>query len=371
MEFSLMFFASSQQYTAAEEYDLVMRATRFADEHGFCAVWTPERHFHEFGGLFPNPSVLSAALAVITQRIQIRAGSLISPLHNTIRIAEDWAVIDNLSSGRAAVSFGSGWNVNDFVLWPERYASRQAEMFEQIKLIQELWSGKVVTRINSQGNPVAISLSPSPIQETLPVWITSSGNVETFIRAGRMGANVLTHLMAQDVPTLAAKIDAYRSAREEAGFDPWTGIVTLMLHTFTGTDLDEVRDKVKKPFREYMRSAISLEKEAALRGGAISCGHKPPSASVVDDSLDEMVDIAFERYFHHSSLMGTVETCSGLLTRLQEIGVSEIACLIDFGVDRESVLEGLVVLDLLRQKFADHSREKTEFLIEEFTAVLE
>jgi len=48
----------------------------------FTAVWTPERHFHAFGGLFPNPSVTSAAVAAVTTRIQIRAGSVVLPLHH-------------------------------------------------------------------------------------------------------------------------------------------------------------------------------------------------------------------------------------------------------------------------------------------------
>src|SRR5437879_1777503 len=115
MEFGIMFFSSADQAGTEDRYYLLKKAAEFADQHGFCCIWTPERHFHDFGGLFPNPSVLSAALAVITQRIQLRAGSLISPLHNPIRIAEEWSVVDNLSSGRVAISFGSGWNIDDFI----------------------------------------------------------------------------------------------------------------------------------------------------------------------------------------------------------------------------------------------------------------
>src|SRR5882757_5875674 len=139
MEFSLMFFASSQQYTAAEEYDLVMRATRFADEHGFAAVWTPERHFHAFGGLYPNPSVLSAALAATTQRISVRAGSVVLPLHDPLRVAEEWAVVDNLSLGRVSLSFASGWNANDFALMPENFAQRKEIMLRDIETVRSLW----------------------------------------------------------------------------------------------------------------------------------------------------------------------------------------------------------------------------------------
>jgi alkanesulfonate monooxygenase SsuD/methylene tetrahydromethanopterin reductase-like flavin-dependent oxidoreductase (luciferase family) len=63
--------------------------------------------------------VLAAALAVSTSNIRIRAGSVISPLQNPIRVAEEWSIVDNLSNGRVDLAFGQGWNPNDFVLAPD------------------------------------------------------------------------------------------------------------------------------------------------------------------------------------------------------------------------------------------------------------
>jgi alkanesulfonate monooxygenase SsuD/methylene tetrahydromethanopterin reductase-like flavin-dependent oxidoreductase (luciferase family) len=94
MDFGIMFFSSSGAGEQANKYDLLMDTASFADRNGFASIWTPERHFHEFGGLYPNPSVLSAALAMIIRNVQIRAGSLISPLHDPVRIAEEWVVVD-------------------------------------------------------------------------------------------------------------------------------------------------------------------------------------------------------------------------------------------------------------------------------------
>ncbi len=69
MEIGLMFF-STQSSSADRKYQLLLDAARFADEAGFSSVWTPERHFDPFGGIFPNPAVTSAALAMITRRLQ-------------------------------------------------------------------------------------------------------------------------------------------------------------------------------------------------------------------------------------------------------------------------------------------------------------
>ena len=103
---------------SSDRYRLLLEGAKFADTHGFAAVWTPERHFHEFGGLYPNPALTSAAVAVVTEHVEIRAGSVVLPLHNPIGVAEDWAVVDNLSNGRVGLSFASGWHANDFALAP-------------------------------------------------------------------------------------------------------------------------------------------------------------------------------------------------------------------------------------------------------------
>ncbi|HEV3201722.1 MAG TPA: MupA/Atu3671 family FMN-dependent luciferase-like monooxygenase [Bryobacteraceae bacterium] len=369
MKFGLMFFASAAQTGARELYELIQSAAVFADRQGFTSVWTPERHFQEFGGFFPNPAVLSAALASITRRVQLRAGSLISPLHHTIRVAEEWALVDNLSGGRVGVSFGSGWNVDDFVFFPERYADRQSVMFDQIQVVQRLWAGQTVSCTNTFEKPVDVRLSPRPVQPSLPVWVTSSGNIQTFVRAGEIGANVLTHLVAQDAPALAAKIAAYREARERSGLEPDTGEVTLMLHTFVGGEMAKTRRQAAPAMREYLRSAIALEKSAARGGGTVSGGRRLQADSS-DQNLDELLDITVERYLDRGSLIGTVESCAAIVDTVAGIGVTEIACLIDFGVEHTAVLEGLPWLEKLQDRCRQSSADCSMELIQQFSEAL-
>ena len=359
MDFGIMFFSSAAPQTSGDRYALLTAAARYADAHGFCCVWTPERHFHEFGGLFPNPAVTSAALAMITERVQLRAGSLISPLHDVIRIVEEWAVVDNLSAGRVALSFGSGWNINDFLFFPDRYTTRHAAMYEQIEAVQRLWQGAPLVRRNSLGREVSVTLYPRPVQPSLPLWITSSGNAETFASAGACGANLLTHLIGQDIETLARKIEHYRAARARNGFEPQTGIVSLMLHTYLGAETAAVRAKVRQPFREYLRSAISLEEAAAASGGVISGGHKIDPHNIPDHVREELLDLTFERYFKTAALMGTPADCQRLIWQLKNIGVDEIACLIDFIDDHEAVLASLEFVNELRASFSAETLDRT------------
>ena len=149
--FSLFYFASEASGTGHHAYRLLIEGARFADANGFAAIWTPERHFHAFGGLYPNPAISSAMLAGMTRNVKVRAGSSVLPLHHPIRIAEDWALVDNLSNGRAGIAIASGWQPNDFVLRPEAFLDRKTAMIDGVDMLRRLWRGEPVAFPRPQG----------------------------------------------------------------------------------------------------------------------------------------------------------------------------------------------------------------------------
>ena len=360
LDFSLFFFAGdAARQETADRYRLVLEGARFADERGFAAVWTPERHFHAFGGLFPNPSVLGGALAMITRRVALRAGSVVLPLHDPIRVAEEWSVVDNLSGGRVGLSFASGWHQHDFVLSPEDFAERRRVLFSRLQEVRDLWRGDALSRADGKGEPYQVRTLPRPVQPELPAWITSGGDPETLRLAGESGAGLLTHLLGQTVEDLAGKIAIYRAARRAAGH-PGEGHVVVMLHTFIGDSVDEVRARVRGPFREYLRSAVDLIAAVAKTRGL---DLKAPGFSAED--FEVVLDHAFERYFGSAALMGTPTSCQPLLRQLRTIGVDEVACLIDFGVDDEHALAALRPLEALRERHRTQIRPRRS-LAEQF-----
>ena len=341
LNFSLYFFSDDGSKASDDKYRLVLESAKFADRHGFTAVWTPERHFQDFGGLYPNPSVLSAALAVLTKRIQIRAGSVALPLHHPVRVAEEWSIVDNLSRGRVAISFASGWHTDDFIFAPDIYDERKEVMFRHIELIQKLWAGEKVKLPGAGGSEVEFRILPRPIQTWLPIWITSSGSAETWRRAGAIGANVLAAYVGYSLEELSERIKSYREARAAHGHDPRAGVVTIMLHTFIGDDDETVKEKVRVPFSGYLRTYF---KQYETAGAGV--------AGVSEADKDALMSAAFEKYFESSTLMGAPDKCARLIDALVDTGVDEIACLVDFGVDTESVLESLSRLNELRARYA-------------------
>ncbi|WP_344639314.1 MupA/Atu3671 family FMN-dependent luciferase-like monooxygenase, partial [Kitasatospora cystarginea] len=347
VDFGLFYFAAdSGERRGRELYRLLLDGARFADANGLRAVWLPERHFHAFGGAFPNPSVLASAVAAVTDRVEIRAGSVVLPLQDPLRVAEEWAAVDNLSDGRVGLSFASGWQPNDFVLAPDRFADRKELMWSGIDTVRRLWRGEAVRRTNGVGAEVEVATLPRPVQPELRVWATAAGSDETFRQAGERGANLLTHLLGQNTHELARKIGIYREARAAAGHDE--GVVTLMLHTFVHPDPELVREAVREPFKNYLRSSIDL-----MQGLAKGLGLDP----VLHREL--IVDHAFERYSSTSALFGTPEHCADVVRDLAEVGVDEIACLIDFGVGDELAIEALEHIATLRRALTEPAAERS------------
>lgn len=351
IDLGVMFFNGADTGEDEDRYRLVLETARFADQHGFSSIWVPERHYTAFGGLYPNPAVLHAALARETRQIRLMAGSVVLPLHHPLRAAEDWALVDNLSNGRVGISVASGWNPDDFAMFPDRYNDRRDRVFNEIPMLQRLWRGESADATSGTGKPIRVRTYPAPVQRELPLWVTAAGNPDSFARAGAIGANLLTHLLDQDATELAGKIAVYRESRQQHGHDPAAGRVTIMIHTFLGDDVETVREQVRAPYCQYIKDNIGL-----LKGLAYSRGTDFDLAKLSPADVDEFVGFLYDRFFATRALLGTPESCLPLVRQLADAGVNEIACLVDFGPPTSLVVRHLPHLARLRAQVGSPSR---------------
>ncbi len=356
---SLFFFAAS----SADGYGLLLDGARAADRLGLHAVWTPERHFHDFGGPYPNPAVTGAALAAVTERVHVRAGSTVLPLHSPIRVAEEWAVVDQLSGGRVGVSFATGWQPDDFVLNPSARPGDKQRLITDIELVRRLWRGETVKLPGIGDQPVAVRTLPRPVQAELPIWLTSAGSASTFELAGQLGAGVLTHLLGQRPDALAQNVAAYRAAWRSAGH-PGTGHVTLMLHTFLGHDAERVAALVREPMKTYLGTSVSLLRDVASTFPTFQSGGKVDDAAIAalaPDELDALLGVAADRYCAEAGLIGTPAEVAERAVALVGLDIDEFACLVDFGVDDAEVLAAIELLptfeEALRTRLAAHAAD--------------
>ena len=131
---------------AAEMLDNLRQQTVLAEELGFEVMWLGEHHFGPYGiGDLPNPILLGADLAARTSRIRIGQMANIAPWWHPIRLAEDLAILDNMTEGRIEVGFGRG-------IWPyegpqfhanadPRKDAENRELFrEAIEVVRKIWS---------------------------------------------------------------------------------------------------------------------------------------------------------------------------------------------------------------------------------------
>ncbi|WP_118138646.1 LLM class flavin-dependent oxidoreductase [Oceanicella sp. SM1341] len=335
MQFSLFYFDGDGSRPNPDSYRLLLDSARFADENGLTALWVPERHFHAFGGLYPNPAVIHSALAMHTRNVQLRSGSVVLPLHHPVRVAEDWAVVDTLSGGRAGIAIASGWTMDEFVLSREPHGARRSAMWRGFEQLRRLLAGEAVPFEDADGNVVDARTLPRPLQAEMPFWVACQ-STESFIEAGRRGINVLTSLLGETLEDVAPKIAAYRAARERAGLDPQGGTVSMMIHTYLGEDSERVRADVTGPFCDYLRTHYHLLENLA-RGMGVDVKLEDFS----EDDLDSLLQFGVEGFLKGRALIGTPEECQPMLERLEAAGVDEVACLIDFIQDRELVMGGL------------------------------
>lgn len=343
MKFSLFFFDGDGSAVGDNHYQLLTESTQFADKNGFSAVWTPERHFHAFGGLYPNPALTGAALAMITENIQLRSGSCVLPLHHPVRVAEEWSVVDNLSNGRVGLAVAPGWTMDEFILSREPHGSRRGLMWRSLDQVQRLWRGESVEFEDASGRLVEVKTLPRPQQPELPVWVTCQAT-ESFIEAGRLGKNVLTSLLGETIEEIAEKVRRYRESLVANGHEENSGTVSLMMHTFMGEDEEQVKKDIRAPFGDYLKTHYSL-----LENLAKGMGLNVSIDDFTEDDLESLIQFGIEGFMNRRSLIGTPDTCLPFVREMEGMGIDEVCCLIDFVQDYDSVMSALPHLATLKQ----------------------
>ena len=342
MDFSIIFFSRGENLQAHNIYDFTLQVSQFADENDFSAVWIPERHFQPLGCIYPNPAVMCAALAQHTHNVRLRSGSVVVALHNPLRIAEEWAMVDRLSQGRAEISAAFGWHPDDFSFYPERYPNRHEETFSGLATVQKLWRGESITVKNGQGENIDVRTYPTPVQKELPVWITAAKNPQTFRRAGELGANVLTHMLALSIDEMAQNIALYHKALQQNGHDVTSGKVAVLLPAFIAEE-EEIQRVAHKPLRDYIKGNLPLASSLSVTRGQ---NFDINNLSAVEK--DQWLEIIYERISKERALFGPPQKCIQLLQQLCDIGVNEIACQVDFGLDLNTAMDNLPQLNKLR-----------------------
>jgi len=347
MNFSLYFHNDNDFQKSRDGYKFILDAATYADQNKFKTIWIPERHFDEFGASYPNPAILLAAISSITEEIRLHCGGLLLPLHNPIKVAEDWAMLDILSKQRVGIAFSSGWHVKDYVLAPENFKNKTDILHEYMNTFNRLWMNGEHSGINGNGDCVNVKVYPQPQSDGMPQWLTTvMANDNTWSDAGKLGLNVFTDLLVQSKSELKKGIALYRQTLQEHGHNPECHTVTLLLHTFVGDPDENIIDVVEAPFKKFLLNHLKFFYKYA-KANKSNIGFDPDMLS--EEDIDMLISMGIKKYFNGQSLIGSFEQVKGYVTQFAVMGVDEIACLIDFGVDKKTIYNRLPNLNKLRQ----------------------
>ncbi|MFF8600401.1 LLM class flavin-dependent oxidoreductase [Streptomyces sp. NPDC015232] len=205
--------------TAAARFEQVLAVGEAAERLGFDAYAIGERHAGPF--LSSSPSVVLGALAARTSRIRLLTGVTVVAILDPVRVAEDYATLDQLSGGRIELVVGKGAEAGHFDLFgldEKRQWDLQREKYE---LLRRLWTEEQVDWAGEFRPPLTgVTTLPRPYAGPPRIWHGSATSLDSPELAARHGDPLFTANAIQPRAAYARLIARYREKFEEYGHDP-------------------------------------------------------------------------------------------------------------------------------------------------------
>src|SRR5207247_1412405 len=172
--------------TFAREYRETLDLVRLAETLGFDSAWVSEHH-GAGDGYLPSLLPMLAAFAEATDRLKLGTGVLLAPFHDPLRLAEDAAVVDQLSGGRLLLGLGLGWREEEFRMFGQPVSERVARTVEAVEILRRAWTGERFSYEGRIHRYDDVLVTPTPAREGgVPIYL--GGFTEKAVRrAGRMG----------------------------------------------------------------------------------------------------------------------------------------------------------------------------------------
>jgi alkanesulfonate monooxygenase SsuD/methylene tetrahydromethanopterin reductase-like flavin-dependent oxidoreductase (luciferase family) len=176
--------------STTEVYREILDQIVDADRLGLDLVWLTEHHFVEDGYL-PAWVPVAGAIAARTSRIRIGTDIALLPFHHPIRLAEDVAVLDQLSNGRMDLGLGMGYAPHEFEAFGVSLKHRVSLMEEGIAVLRAAWSGEPFSFEGKRWRFRDLRVTPDPVQPGgPPLWLAAMTEAGAR-RAARFGCHFL------------------------------------------------------------------------------------------------------------------------------------------------------------------------------------
>ncbi len=204
-------------------FDEFLEEGERAESLGFDSVWREEHHGIR-NHYWPSPLIALTALAARTQRIMLGTDIVVLPFYHPVRLAEDSAMLQNLSKGRFILGAAIGYNPAEFALYQVPMENRGARFEESICLIRALCCEELVTFTGKYFQVKELKIEPLP-EQYLPIWLGGWGEL-SLKRAARL-ADAWVPGPTADLEKLLQAQKSYRDDLAELGIDYSTRAIPL------------------------------------------------------------------------------------------------------------------------------------------------
>ncbi|MFE9139649.1 LLM class flavin-dependent oxidoreductase [Streptomyces sp. NPDC007355] len=310
--------------TPIARYRDALAQGQLAEELGFESVWPAEQHAIPSQSVLSCPAVFLAALAARTQTIRLGTAIVQLPLFHPLRVAEEICTLDVISGGRAELGVGRGTHPDHYAGFGASLAVSRERLEEGLDYLRKALSGQPFDFHGRHYTAEAARVVPEPVQPGGPALRLAANSVDSFRAAGRAGIPILTAIHINPPAVLAGYLDAYHSARAEAGHQTATpDDITVLTPIFTAERESEVT--------QFMGPAVDYY-AALMRGNLTTlmrrCGDPSGVFARLLARLDQL-DLNAMRT--EQAVFGTPEACVKTLASLAEqLGAGRFLAWFDF-----------------------------------------
>jgi len=318
----------------------VVAEVETAERAGLAVYGVGEHHRADFAA--SSPVVVLAAAAARTSRIRLTSAVTVLSSDDPVRVFQDFATLDLLSSGRAEIIAGRGSFTESFPLFGYDLADYDELYGEKLDLLLALrdhervtWSGRHRAALRDQ--PVY----PRPAQAKLPIWVGVGGNPSSVVRAGALGLPMALAIIGGEPDRFAPLTDLHRRALREYGHDPVTAPTAVHAHGFVTDDATVARELFYPAYRVAMATIGAERGWPPMSRGSFDAATGPTGSLVLGAPAEVAAKIVrmgrnlgVERFMLHVSV-GTLPH-EQVLRAIELLG-TEVAPLVEAELARDPV----------------------------------
>lgn len=295
----------------------------YGEELGFDSVWLEEHHSIR-NHYWPSPLMALAGIAARTTRVLLGTDIVVLPFYHPVRVAEDTAMLDMISGGRAIFGAAIGYRPPEFELYDVSLDDRGKRYVEILKIIRALWTQDYVEYagrfFNIKGN-----IEPRPTR-AIPIWLGGWGEL-SLKRAAQLGDAWVPGPTANLEKLLNAQ-KQYHTFLSEAGKDP-ASVPTPLTREVV---IAETRERAWELAEKYVM--VNYRDE-------YSGGWKHPLIGSQDQTPIALESLSRDRF-----IVGNPEDCISQIQHFKEsFGVDHLICRLYFaGMPHDHIMTELKLL---------------------------